>query len=40
MVSYVWSGYGVVILMLFSFWLGERRELGYVRIHIKRHRHA
>jgi hypothetical protein len=39
---YVWPGYGIVLLMLFSFWLGERRELRYLRPQLKknRHRHA
>lgn len=40
--DYVWPSYGLVVLMLTSFWLGERRELK-LRIprHKKaRHRHA
>jgi hypothetical protein len=39
-VGLAWSGYGVVLLMLISFWLGERRELRYVYLHAKRPRHA
>jgi hypothetical protein len=30
LIGYAWSGYGIVLLMLLSFWLGERRELRYV----------
>lgn len=37
-VTYVWSTYGLVILMLISFWLGERRELFVMR-HSKRKGH-
>ena len=38
--TYVWPGYGMVVLMLASFWLGERRELNVLRPHHKRTRHA
>ena len=38
-IGYSWTGYGIVILMLFSFWLGERREFGLLQP-IKRRRHA
>lgn len=40
--QYVWPGYGIVSLMLLSFWLGERRELQLIRPHHakNRHRHA
>ncbi len=27
LVKYIWSGYGVVALMLFSFWLGENKNI-------------
>lgn len=37
--KYVWSGYGVSLLMLSSFWLGERRILHQMPPS-KRHRHA
>lgn len=30
-VAYVWSTYGLIVLMLISFWLGERRELFAIR---------
>lgn len=42
MLHYVWPGYGVVVLMLLSFWLGERREFHYLRPQLKksRPRHA
>lgn len=32
----IWPGYGVTLLMLTSFWLGERRELSFVHVHVKR----
>jgi hypothetical protein len=35
---YIWPTYGVTVLMLISFWLGERRELGYLRPYLRRHR--
>ena len=38
--SYSWTGYGIVVLMLFSFWLGERRELGLLRAKTNKRRHA
>lgn len=39
--GYAWSAYGMVLLMLISFWLGERREvLLYGRLRHKRPRHA
>ncbi len=40
LVGYSWAGYGIVLLMLFSFWLGERRELGILRPQAKKRRHA
>jgi len=40
LVDYTWSGYCVVLLMLFSFWLGERREFHHLRDRLKRPRHA
>lgn len=41
-IRYVWPGYGITLLMLASFWLGERRELRYLQPKIKRsaRRHA
>lgn len=30
-IAYVWSTYGLIVLMLISFWLGERRELFAIR---------
>ncbi len=38
-VTYIWSTYGIILLMLISFWLGERRELFVVRYKQARHRH-
>lgn len=38
--KYIWPSYGVVVLMLSSFWLGERQEFRYLRTRHKRHRHA
>ena len=39
---YVWPGYLIVVLMLLSFWLGERREYRYLKPHLKKSpiRHA
>ncbi len=39
---YIWPGYGIVVLMLLSFWLGERREYRNLKPRLKkaRHRHA
>ncbi len=39
---YIWPGYGIVVLMLLSFWLGERREYHILKPRLKkvRHRHA
>jgi hypothetical protein len=39
LLHYVWPGYGVVLLMLLSFWLGERREFRYLKPQLKKHRH-
>jgi hypothetical protein len=39
-VTYMWSTYGIVLLMLASFWLGERRELFSLRRHGRLKRHA
>lgn len=39
-IGYAWSGYGVVILMLISFWLGERREFDHLKPRLKRIKHA
>jgi hypothetical protein len=33
--AYLWPGYGMVVLMLISFWLGERRELHVLRPYLK-----
>jgi hypothetical protein len=39
--KYVWPGYGIVVLMLTSFWLGERREYHYLfKPHLKRAKRA
>lgn len=40
LVKYVWPSYGVVVLMLTSFWLGERRELRYLKPHRRKVHHA
>jgi hypothetical protein len=41
LMKYIWPSYGFVLLMLFSFWLGERREYQHLRPHLKkRHHHA
>ncbi|MEO7364364.1 MAG: hypothetical protein ABIV43_02545 [Candidatus Saccharimonadales bacterium] len=37
---YIWPSYGIVVLMLASFWLGERREYRLLRHRPKRVRHA
>jgi len=37
---YIWPSYGLVLLMLFSFWLGERREFNVLKPHRKRVHHA
>ena len=39
LLRYVWPGYAIVLLMLISFWLGERREFSYLKHH-KRLRRA
>lgn len=36
-IGYIWSAYGLVFLMLLSFWLGERREY-FVLQHRRHHR--
>lgn len=38
--TYIWPSYGLVVLMLVSFWLGERREFYALRSHRKRVHHA
>lgn len=38
--GYIWPGYGIVVLMLVSFWLGERRELSVLRPHSHKRKHA
>ncbi len=38
--NYIWPSYGLVVLMLASFWLGERREIQLLRPHHKHVRHA
>lgn len=40
LLRYVWPGYGVCVLMLFSFWLGERHEFGQLKPRLKKVRHA
>jgi hypothetical protein len=37
---YIWPGYAIVLLMLTSFWLGERREYYHLKPRLKRTRHA
>ncbi len=37
---YIWPGYGMVLLMLSSFWLGERREFHMLKPRPKRAHHA
>lgn len=39
LVGYIWPGYGMVILMLTSFWLGERRELRHLQPYLSKNRH-
>jgi hypothetical protein len=39
-VKYAWSGYGVAVLMLVSFWLGERRELQQLKPRLRKQKHA
>ncbi len=38
--NYIWPSYGVVVLMLASFWLGERREYRILKPRLRRTRHA
>ena len=38
--NYVWPSYGVVVLMLASYWLGERREYRVLKPRLRRTRHA
>jgi hypothetical protein len=40
LMKYIWPGYGMVSLMLASFWLGERREIQLFKHHRRRTRHA
>ncbi len=40
LLKYIWPGYAIVVLMLLSFWLGERREYYYLKPRLKRVRHA
>jgi hypothetical protein len=40
LLKYIWPGYAIVVLMLLSFWLGERREYWVLTQRRKRHRHA
>jgi hypothetical protein len=37
---YIWPSYGLVLLMLLSFWLGERREHQILKPRLRRPRHA
>ena len=39
LLKYIWPGYLIVILMLISFWLGERREYQYLKPRLKKTRH-
>lgn len=38
--KYIWPSYGLVLLMLASFWLGERREFQHLKPRYKKARHA
>jgi hypothetical protein len=38
--QYAWPTYGIAMLMLLSFWLGERREYGLLKPRLKKTRHA
>lgn len=38
--KYIWPGYIIILLMLTSFWLGERREYNILKPRLKRRRHA
>ncbi len=40
LLKYIWPGYGMVVLMLASFWLGERREYRSLKPRLKKARHA
>jgi hypothetical protein len=40
LIDYAWSSYGIVLLMLLSFWLGERREFNFLKTRPKRTHHA
>ncbi len=40
LLKYIWPSYGIVVLMLASFWLGERREFHYLKPRLKKVRHA
>ena len=37
-IKYIWPSYGVVVLMLISFWLGERREYQYLSPRLRKSR--
>jgi hypothetical protein len=39
-IKYVWPSYFVVVLMLTSFWLGERREYQQLKPRLRKNRHA
>ena len=38
--QYIWPGYAIVLLMLLSFWLGERREYRLLKPRLKKAHHA
>jgi hypothetical protein len=38
--NYIWPSYGLVVLMLLSFWLGERREYHTLKLKHGRFKHA
>jgi hypothetical protein len=38
--KYIWPSYAIVVLMLISFWLGERREYQYLRPQLRKRHHA
>lgn len=37
---FIWPSYAVVVLMLISFWLGERREYNFLKPRLRKVRHA
>jgi hypothetical protein len=39
-IKYAWPAYGMVVLMLTSYWLGERREYHILKPHVSKLRHG